>query len=205
MPRQNQKTSLTLAAMVAGVQSISIRPASTPVTATDLAQQFVNDKHHTCDFAHRRMADEEQPNYQDVISAKDNWEDATFPRDDAIDWDDVAATYRSLDWIADSSYLSWSRMSETYPEADGYSLLGTDGFNPADVKQGSIGNCWFLAAASAVAEIPQRFEVHWLTKEFNEAGIYALNMYQLGVPITVLVDDWVPHYGSTWTTVFAKV
>ena len=96
-------------------------------------------------------------------------------------------------------------MSQTYPASQGYSLFGSNGLHPDDVEQGSIGNCWFLAAASAVAEVAGRFESNWLTQDYNEAGIYAINMFQLGVPITVLVDDLVPHYGSTYNTVFAKV
>lgn len=96
-------------------------------------------------------------------------------------------------------------MSQTYPTSAGYSLFGSNGLHPDDVEQGSIGNCWFLAAASAVAEVAGRFESNWLTQDYNEAGIYAINMFQLGVPITVLVDDLVPHYGSTYNTVFAKV
>jgi hypothetical protein len=50
-----------------------------------------------------------------VIAAGEDWEDATFPRDDALDWDDHPQTSRSLDWITDSAYLKWSRMSDTYP------------------------------------------------------------------------------------------
>jgi len=30
-------------------------------------------------------------------------------------------------------------------------------------------------------------------------------MFHMGVPITVIVDDLVPHLGSTYQTVFAKV
>jgi len=39
----------------------------------------------------------------------------------------------------------------------------------------------------------------------NSEGIYALNMYVLGVPVSVVVDDRVPHYGSTYNTIFSKV
>lgn len=35
--------------------------------------------------------------------------------------------------------------------------------------------------------------------------MYAINLFSLGVPATVLVDDWVPHYGSKYNTIFAKV
>jgi hypothetical protein len=53
---------LALAATMAGVQGIAIRHHQS-TAALDLAQEFINDKKHTCDFAHRRMADFDQPNY----------------------------------------------------------------------------------------------------------------------------------------------
>jgi len=67
--------------------------------------QFVADGIHTCSFAHERMNDPAQPNYETVIASGALWTDSTFPTDDAIDWDDHPTTYRSLDWIADSTYL----------------------------------------------------------------------------------------------------
>jgi hypothetical protein len=96
-------------------------------------------------------------------------------------------------------------MSNEYPASEGFSLFGSEGIRPADVQQGSIGNCWFLSAAAAVAEVPGRFERLWLTQDYNDAGAYAINLFSLGVPTTVLVDDWVPHYGSLYNTIFAKV
>ena len=36
------------------------------------------------------------------------------------------------------------------------------GISPDDAIQGAIGNCWFIAAASAVAEVPGRMEKTFL-------------------------------------------
>jgi len=143
------------------VQGVEIRKSNSQMTS--FAQEFINDLNHTCDFAHRRIADVDQPNVADLIAAGDDWEDASFPKEDAIDWDDHPTTYRSLDWLADSAYLQWSRMSDEYPASEGFSLFGSEGIRPGDVQQGSIGNCWFLSAAAAVAEVPGRFEKIWLT------------------------------------------
>ena len=43
--------------------------------------------------------------------------------------------------------------------------------------------------------------------ELSANGIYALNMYALGVPHTVIVDDWLPlrTWGSGFNTLFAHV
>ena len=69
------------------------------------------------------------------------------------------------------------------------------GISPDDAIQGAIGNCWFIAAASAVAEVPGRMEKVFLNRrnKLNEAGIYGVNLYTLGVPHTIIVDDFVPR------------
>ncbi len=72
-----------------------------------------------------------------------------------------------------------------------------------------LGNCWFLAAASSLAEQPQRMEKVFLNNkaDLNDAGIYGVNLYSLGVPHTVIVDDYVPHFewnGKTMSP-FSKI
>ena len=51
-----------------------------------------------------------------------------------------------------------------------------------------------MAAASALAEKTRRLERIFLNVngETNRNGIYAMNLYTLGVPHTVIVDDWLP-------------
>ena len=63
-----------------------------------------------------------------------------------------------------------------------------------DVRQGVIGNCWFMAAASALAERPQRLEKIFLntSNQLNPSGIYGVNLYSLGVKHTIIVDDYLP-------------
>ena len=62
------------------------------------------------------------------------------------------------------------------------------------MRQGSIGNCWFISAASALSEVPGRVENVFLNakNEISKNGIYAVNLYTLGVPHTVVVDDYLP-------------
>jgi hypothetical protein len=50
--------------------------------------------------------------------------DTTFPIEDAIDFADDLYNYRNLVWLKDSPYLFWSRMMESYPEAEGFSVFG---------------------------------------------------------------------------------
>jgi len=51
-----------------------------------------------------------------------------------------------------------------------------------------------MVAASALAEKPNRLEKVFLNVngETNKNGIYAVNLYTLGMPHTVIVDDFLP-------------
>ena len=71
-------------------------------------------------------------------------------------------------------------------------LWGSAGITVDDVRQGVLGNCWYKAATSAIAEVPGRLEKIFHNKTLNSAGIYALDFWALGVPHTVVVDDYLP-------------
>ena len=77
----------------------------------------------------------------------------------------------------------------------GRTLFG-DGISPDDINQGALGNCWFLAAASAIAEEKGRMEKVFVNEgnELNAKGVYSVKFYQLGVPKTVTIDDYLPLY-----------
>ena len=48
-----------------------------------------------------------------------------------------------------------------------------------------------MSAAAAIAEFPGRIEnLFHNDNTINSNGIYGINMYALGVPHTVIVDDW---------------
>ena len=113
--------------------------------------------------------------------------------------------YTDTDFVAENDgALWWSDMGESEPDwagvrwaratsnqvGSGLTLFG-DGISVDDVNQGYIGNCWFMAAASAIAEKPGRLESVFLNTDtqLNDKGIYAVNFYALGVPHTVVVDD----------------
>ena len=61
-----------------------------------------------------------------------------------------------------------------------------------DIRQGQIGNCWWMAACIAVAEYPGRIEKVFLNQGASDSGVYSLQLYALGAPITITVDDTLP-------------
>jgi calpain-15 len=57
---------------------------------------------------------------------------------------------------------------------------------------------------AAVAEKPGRIERIFLNEELSSNGIYGVQLYVLGVPTTVVIDDSVP-LSSDGSTIFGKV
>ena len=49
-----------------------------------------------------------------------------------------------------------------------------------------------MAAISAMAEKPERVKDIFLSSAYEPAGIYAMTMYSLGIPTTMIVDDYMP-------------
>ena len=49
------------------------------------------------------------------------------------------------------SQLEWKRASECYDDAQVF----RDGIHPNDINQGQLGDCYFLAVLSSMAEFPE--------------------------------------------------
>ena len=61
-----------------------------------------------------------------------------------------------------------------------------------DILQGGLGDCYFLAAISAIAEYPERLERLFLTKEYDPDGVYVVAMCITGVWQDIVLDDTFP-------------
>jgi len=49
-----------------------------------------------------------------------------------------------------------------------------------------------MASITALAEYPGRVEKLFLNNEISAQGVYGVNLYALNIPITIMVDDWLP-------------
>jgi calpain-15 len=63
---------------------------------------------------------------------------------------------------------------------------------PTDINQGELGNCYFLAVLSAMAEVPERIFARFITKEPNKAGIYLMSLFVNGTEVPIIVDEYFP-------------
>jgi len=62
-----------------------------------------------------------------------------------------------------------------------------------------------MTSLCAMAEYPGRIENMFLNKEKSTHGLYAVQMWALNVPITVMVDDYLPVNAQGDATSFAKI
>lgn len=107
-------------------------------------------------------------------------------------WDKFPTRYRRH---LPKSFDDWSfkRIGDAFPTS---SLWGNKGIDLSDVRQGGLGNCYFLAAIGAIAEFSETFKTMWITKEKNDAHAYGMNLYVRGKKIPIYVDDYIPTKGG---------
>ena len=69
-----------------------------------------------------------------------------------------------------------------------------DTIDPSDIKQGVLGDAWFVCALASIAERPSLVERLFVTKEYNPQGVYRLKLCKNGEWITVTIDDYFPCF-----------
>ncbi|KAH9502997.1 Cleavage polyadenylation factor subunit clp1 [Bulinus truncatus] len=93
-------------------------------------------------------------------------------------------------------------IKKKYQEEDKIPEFIFDGVNQHDVYQGDIGNCWFIAGASALAlSHPAEFQrVVPPDQSFDPqtyTGMFRFNFWWFGTWTQVIVDDYLPtHHGK---------
>lgn len=63
---------------------------------------------------------------------------------------------------------------------------------PNGVSQNQLGDCWFLAAASSVAEVPERIERIIWNKEYNKQGAFRFYFWIKKGWYGINIDDRIP-------------
>ena len=69
---------------------------------------------------------------------------------------------------------------------------GAKGIQPNGVRQGSVGDCWFLASASALAEVPERVKRVVWNDSYDKNGAFRFNFWVKNKWHGVNIDDRLP-------------
>lgn len=84
--------------------------------------------------------------------------------------------------------VKWKRPQEFMQNP----VLFENDVDPNDIKQGELGDCWFLSACACIAERPGLVKRLFITQEYNPEGIYKLRLCKNGEWVTVTIDDYIP-------------
>ena len=62
--------------------------------------------------------------------------------------------------------------------------------------QGQLGDCYYIASVSAVAEFPALIKNNFLTPTKNNASIYGVILNIRGKPWVIAIDDFLYMYNT---------
>lgn len=57
-----------------------------------------------------------------------------------------------------------------------------------------LGDCWFLASAAALAEIPERIEKIFTNSGYPKEGIFEMTFFHKNMPKKQVIDDRLPVF-----------
>lgn len=84
----------------------------------------------------------------------------------------------SLNFKINNRKIEWKRITDVVPNAK----IVADSIDPADVQQGNVGDCYFLACLSSIAEVPERIKrIFCHQMEISPEGIYRMQIVEQGI------------------------
>ena len=88
--------------------------------------------------------------------------------------------------------LVWATPDDIYGSGKSYLFKGDA--SPYDVSQGYLGNCYFLAAAAALAEKVEVIKDLFEENSVSTTGFYNIDMFIEGQRTPIVVDEYIPVY-----------
>ena len=131
--------------------------------------------------------------WESIMTSNQTYIDQEFYRDHQLQWfgfngiKGIKKYFEYREGFKNNTF-SWQRFGTKYP------LFGN---GIADLQQGSAATCYIMAAMGAISEFPEMRDKVFLTKEANEAGIYAVQFYVRGKPWVVTVDDEMLYHNDS--------
>ena len=132
--------------------------------------------------------------WEEVKDEGTKYVDKSFPADRQSlieDWNEAEVQEYVEDW----SKYTWIRASEIEglnDKVEGKLQIFKDKIEPGDIKQGGLGDCYFLSVLSVLSEHPDRIMKLFLNTEVNSEAIYGIEVTKNGKIAQVVIDDFLP-------------
>ncbi|KRX04560.1 hypothetical protein PPERSA_04375 [Pseudocohnilembus persalinus] len=101
--------------------------------------------------------------------------------------------WKQIQWLRPSEFLDKNQQIHIFEKPFGSSA---NVIEPNDIRQGKLGNCYFLSALSSIAEQPKLIKRLFTSSEYNEFGIYAIWLHVNGEWKQIIIDDYIPCYNG---------
>jgi hypothetical protein len=128
-------------------------------------------------------------NAKDPESIRKQCSEAGVPFTDADFTGDGAIFMDTSQQINRLKVQEWLRPAQFYTKP---TLTKNNHVAAEEISQGNLGDCWLLSAMSVLARRPELMDKVLAVKEYNDEGVYAVNLYKNGKWIQVIVDDLFP-------------
>ena len=179
-------------------------------TNLTLDKNFVNTSITELNYSAKRIT--KYYKGQEKYDLKEEYTDDFFPptlnsifgldeNNNPVDLSEKRRTEAEESFQIDKDDIEWLRPREIF--GPNYALFeGKIEFD--DVRQGSIGNCYFMASISALTECPQIIAEIFRQHKVQKNGRYEICLKLDGEWNVVIVDDLIPCSKKTRKPIFAK-
>ena len=133
-----------------------------------------------------------------IQKTKGKYTDESFPPNEFSlikDWED----YDVQSKVREFRRIEWIRASECpdlIDKMEGELDVFKGGITPSDIKQGSLGDCYFLSPLSVLSEKESRIRKLFVTDKANAYGVYAVKIFKNGEWKEVVIDDYIPCFNG---------
>lgn len=107
------------------------------------------------------------------------------------------------DYDGQFKVVEWKRAKELFGEG-AYDVFR--GITPCDIRQGSLGNCYFLCSLASLAEHPKLISRLFDYDTVNDHGIQSVWLNINGIWTRIILDEYFPAYfnGVEYDLAFSK-
>ncbi|EAS07113.1 calpain family cysteine protease (macronuclear) [Tetrahymena thermophila SB210] len=148
-----------------------------------------------------QVQDEEEISSDEQIETEEIFTDKEFPPlIESISYDQVAYINQLLE---KQTPLVFKRVNEVIKDGK-VNLFFNDTTSIYDVKQGLLGDCYFIVCMIVLSQYPNVIKSLFRNQSYNEKGKYILNLIKNGKSVKVVVDDYLPCYQDSRGFAFAQ-
>ena len=133
-------------------------------------------------------------NYKEIIRKGKKFNDLAFPSQTSSMCEDPDRRASYVDY-------KWKHADDIFGK-DNYTVFKD--IDPTNVKQGELGDCYFLCAITALAEYPERLKRIFLTNEVNKSDCYVIEAFVQGKPQKIVMDGNFIYKEQTKTPAFSQ-